>query len=519
MIHFYPNDPAAEGSRLLRVRPTPGSPSEFPTQPRLQVAEGLYEPKTLPFQFWQATEALRRGKAFWTRVNGRFSWHSGAALRVTLRAGRDFNAYYDRRGLMFFFDRDPAAGAEIYACESPDIVCHEQGHAFLDVLRPDLWDSAFLETAALHEAFGDCAAILISLQETAVRSALFVQGAGHAAALLRSNLVSRVAEQFGIAIHAMQGARSRSTEGLRDAWNKFAYVRPETLPATGPDERLTAEPHSFSRVFTGAIYLALAYATQEATGRKPTARGAPLLEGKTDQAETLLLLLSQELAKLLVDAIRRTKLGPRFFRAIAEAMVEDASRADVRPVWPQALLRAFVQKRILPIMKTTRSSRGVRGARSGIKTIAAPGNLQEANHPRFLRKAKDFLGMPQVCELRFTCHDGRCLIGVRCRPLVLRGTQYGLLHGVEMQVSEPVEFRLDSRTPKTLTHSGSPKRRQRREAETHARAFARQLAHSGKVYPHPLDSVPAGFKPRFAGYTHAVVKTKSRRRLHRLAFA
>ena len=75
--------------------------------------------------------------------------------------GVDLNAFYDRNGLHFF--HGTVRGTKIYSGESPDVVCHELGHAVLDALKPQLFDVASIEAAAFHESFGDCSAMLSNL--------------------------------------------------------------------------------------------------------------------------------------------------------------------------------------------------------------------------------------------------------------------------------------------------------------------------------------------------------------------
>jgi len=68
-------------------------------------------------------------------------WAATNTLNVLPRAGKDFNAYYDRSNLKFFYDIDTVTKKTVYTAESADIVSHEFGHAFLDILRPDLWNA------------------------------------------------------------------------------------------------------------------------------------------------------------------------------------------------------------------------------------------------------------------------------------------------------------------------------------------------------------------------------------------
>ncbi len=81
---------------------------------------------------------------------------------MLLDEGEDLNAYYDRRALNFFHGF--AGGGTVYSGESPDVVCHEQGHAILDAIKPELFNAGSNEVAAFHEAFGDMSAILAALK-------------------------------------------------------------------------------------------------------------------------------------------------------------------------------------------------------------------------------------------------------------------------------------------------------------------------------------------------------------------
>ncbi len=82
----------------------------------------------------------------------------GATLPVLLDEGEDLNAYYDRKALNFF--HGPLGSGLVYSGESPDVLCHEMGHAILDTVKPGLWDAAAQEIPAFHESFGDMSAIL-----------------------------------------------------------------------------------------------------------------------------------------------------------------------------------------------------------------------------------------------------------------------------------------------------------------------------------------------------------------------
>lgn len=74
------------------------------------------------------------------------------------------NAFYDYREndsngkhvLLFF---PIVFGGSGYTSQSSDVVSHEVGHAILNILRPDLWQSGSREINAFHETFGDMTAL------------------------------------------------------------------------------------------------------------------------------------------------------------------------------------------------------------------------------------------------------------------------------------------------------------------------------------------------------------------------
>ncbi|MDP1803714.1 MAG: hypothetical protein Q8K72_00970, partial [Acidimicrobiales bacterium] len=209
----------------------------------------LYDPGTPEFRYWTAADALARGAAFWKSVMPKgTTWQAGKTLPVRLDAGDKLNAIYTRGDLRFF--HTSVAGTMVFTGESPDVVCHEMGHAVLDALRPQLWDAMSHEVAALHESFGDMSAILVALQQPAIRDEVLAETGG---ALYRSSRLSRVAEQLGWGQRQRQPC-SAETDCLRNAVNCFAYQRPTTLPNTSPAVLLSSAPHSFSRVFTGAFF-------------------------------------------------------------------------------------------------------------------------------------------------------------------------------------------------------------------------------------------------------------------------
>ncbi len=203
----------------------------------------LYPPGTHGFRYWTAADSLARSVRYWGRgVPAGTRWHNRRALSVDLDAGDDLNAYYDRQELCFFHAR--VAGTTVYSGESPDVVCHELGHALLDAVRPQLWNAASIEVASFHESFGDISAILSALDLPSVREDVLRSTGGRVS---RASRVSRLAEQLGWAIRQSH-PDAVDPDCLRNAANSFFYRQPEGLPPMAPASALSSEPHSFSRV-------------------------------------------------------------------------------------------------------------------------------------------------------------------------------------------------------------------------------------------------------------------------------
>lgn len=169
-------------------------------------------------------------------------WAVVKNLSVDPLAGIQANAFYDRQNLKFF-SFTGKTGAKVDTCLSADIVTHELGHALLDSMRPEFFSAGSVEIWAFHESFGDVIAIFNNLFEPQMVAYLLQSTGGD---LSKPNITSDLAEQFGNEL-GLNG-------GLRKAVNNFVYVKPQSLPQNGPDSMVSAEPHSFSRIMTGAVY-------------------------------------------------------------------------------------------------------------------------------------------------------------------------------------------------------------------------------------------------------------------------
>lgn len=214
-------------------------------------------------------------------------WAASSNLLVLPRAGYDANAYYDRSTLSFFYFNNNK-NKRIYTCDSADVVVHELGHAVLDAIRPDFWNAAAFEVGAFHEAFGDINAILTSLNYDLILNQLLTSTGSD---LRKENFVSDLAEQFGKSLNI--------GNALRDAYNTYSYVDPNTLPYDG--DGLIQEVHSFAEVFTGTFYELLTE-FYEFFGKNK----AGLIKARDLSAE------------FIFNAIRTTPSTSKFFMAIAK---------------------------------------------------------------------------------------------------------------------------------------------------------------------------------------------------------
>lgn len=309
-----------------------------------------YPTGTPGFRYWDAAVALRRGADLWgSIVAPRTGWQPGGTLTATLDHGKDLNAYYDRRGLWFF--HYAVAGTTVYSGESPDVLCHELGHAILDSVRPELWDAMSAEVAAFHESFGDMSSILSGLQVPSLRAAVLTETGG---TLYHNSRLSRLAEELGWAIRQIQ-PDAADPDCLRNAVNSFFYRDPLTIPHSGPAAQLTSEPHSFSRVFTAGFFEAL------------SGMVALLATPATDAA---LARASVDAAHLLIDAVIAAPVATGYYSQVAAHMLE-ADQARFQGKYSPALKSAFVRRGILSLHAAA-TLKPAATRRAGLAETAAP---------------------------------------------------------------------------------------------------------------------------------------------------
>lgn len=303
-VSYTPNDPLASGGPPTRTVSAqnypPGDIAKFDIQPT--AVPGKYDPHTPEFQFWQAKLALIAGLRTWKVMDGAFlhRWFGDQKqLSVWTDAGDDLNAFYDRASLQFF--SHTYDGVTVNSAESVDVVTHEQGHAFLDAIRPDFFDVPFIEVGALHEAFGDCIAVLCAFEDKAIRDAVVKATPD----LSANHFVESLAEALGDAIAREYGQSNVEVGALRHALNSFSWADPTTLPSNAPADELSGEVHSFARVFAGAFYDTIRNIYNAGTKNSLGLRKA-----------------SRTAGELLIGAIRRVPAAPNTFAGVGQRMLQ-----------------------------------------------------------------------------------------------------------------------------------------------------------------------------------------------------
>jgi hypothetical protein len=193
----------------------------------------------------------------WRNYRGaEVNWSFGdKILDVVPHKKEGMNAYYSRweGSTNYFFQPSAPLNTVVKTGNSLDVVAHETGHALLDGMKPGFLATFDRETGAFHEAFGDCLAMLATLQDPVQNQRIIDQTGGD---LRKQNNLAHLAEEFGK--HRRLSNDDPSDDDrtwLRNSLNSFTYVPPESLgDGRGDDETLGGEIHSFARLFAGAFY-------------------------------------------------------------------------------------------------------------------------------------------------------------------------------------------------------------------------------------------------------------------------
>jgi hypothetical protein len=153
----------------------------------------------------------------------------------------------------------PALGKEVKDAECAEAIAHEVGHDILQGLRPQHAEGD-LETGAFAEAFGDCIAILYTMEYDKNRERALSQTGGD---LRRQNLISKLFEEDGKAARLKENPNARQGFFIRSALNDSHY-EPQTTEGY--------EEHKQSLPYTAAFYdvLVSAYERNCERGASPS---------------------------------------------------------------------------------------------------------------------------------------------------------------------------------------------------------------------------------------------------------
>lgn len=494
-INFIPNDPRASGGPPMR-RKTPRAERASTVAGFNYVAHGSPAPHPLgdpQFLFWQSREAALAAVAAYEGLEGKkvARWARSTNRRkldLQPNAGTDLNAYYDGQSLSFF---EYTTGTKTtWSGASTDVVAHETGHALLDQVRPDLWDSSYTETNAFHEAFGDCMAILTGFEDPATRLLLRTK-------LRRQNFLEATAEDLSDGVLRALGA-SHPAAKPRHARNTFKWALPSTLPASGPPEVLSSEVHSFARVFTGCFYDTILYILRDRIGGSNTPTSAQLAAAV------------RTAGKLLLQAAAEAPVTVRFFQSVGRAMVladqaanNGANRMAIHDAFQRHNIALGTAAMLAPVAALG-GKVGKRGAlsRSAVQDLRT--RLGAAPAERMLVEQREIGGLTVVCATHL-------------KQVPLGGLDRRL-RGVVAVAPQPVLVRSVDRTAALL--GGMP---EATTSDDEVKAFVETLLTSDRIaFDRPARSgIKSGARQdvRLRLPTHAVHKVGATKVLRRVRFA
>lgn len=367
MISFIQNDPLSAKTRVEQVD---ALPDRKPDRAGFAVGgnepEDVYDVGTAGFVRWQARQSAILAVEAWEEAIGEpvTSWAAEVpdpnVLLVLPDAGTDLNAFYDRESLSFFHDERPAKTT--FSGASTDVVAHETGHALLDALRPDLWNTNVLEVGAAHEAFGDVVAHVTALSDRATREALLAATSD----LGTPNFVEATAEDLSDGVLRAFGPTHPASKPRR-ALNAFLWQLPVTLPVSGGPDVMIAEVHSMARILTGCFY--------------DLVRG--LFAASASHGEAELWEATRLAARLLWAGLAKAPEVPRFFRSIGRQMVL-VDAAENGGAHKQAIGAAF----------------GRHAIALGAQGLLAPELALDGRAPRFARSRTARVAQETVADLR-----------------------------------------------------------------------------------------------------------------------
>ncbi len=252
-------------------------------------------------------------------------------MKIVPDGGEMLNAYYSRRDISvnFFHAVDPATNEMVYSGQSGEVVSHEVGHAMLDGLHPEYLQAWSPDPGGFHESFADMTGFMMATQDDATCELVAQQTGGD---LTKDNSLSLTGEELGTVLGHATGDASRNN--IRNANNKFKWVDPKTLPENPPPGGLGTEMHSWSQVYTGAMYDAFTVMVKRGMEE----------EGMT--AAQAIKDCGQQFINLYAATLKDAPKGDFTYKQMANCMLK-ADREQMGGKNQEILRNAFVGRNIL----------------------------------------------------------------------------------------------------------------------------------------------------------------------------
>lgn len=373
--------------------------------------------------FYYTTLTLRMYERYARRA---IAWSfASPRLKVDPHVGSAANAFYDEQErILGFHTFIPSNGdPPISTAQSADIVSHEAGHAVLDGLR-DLWNESFsLGTAAFHESFGDMSAVLVALHDDALIRRVLAWSEGD---LRVNNFISTIAEQLTDALtrHTADTTFYHHTVYIRNALNTFTAVPFDSL-AFAPDDptvTLSRQPHSYSRLFTGAFYDILIGIYDHL---------------KRDVSPHIALVRARDImGTLLVAAVEVSPVGELDFSDMAKAFL-----AAEHLLWDGELSHILIECFVQRGLGTTDEFDLFRQSLRTLPKIRLPETINTALASALYLEDKivPALGLPKDVELvpmaTYRNSDGYAYMTYfTSETISLDGAEFGAIDGVSLEI-------------------------------------------------------------------------------------
>ncbi|MBQ7501764.1 hypothetical protein IJT93_03475 [bacterium] len=294
----------------------------------------VYDRKTQPKEFAAAhTFATVNNtlKMFEEAYGEKVPWaFKNDQMKINADKGEMLNAYYSRfhKSVNFFHAMDPVTNQMVYSGTSGEVVSHEVGHAMLDGLHPEYLACWSPDPRGFHEHFADMTGFMMATQDDATCELVAKETGGD---LKKPNSLALTGESLGVTIgHATGSPRNC----IRDANNEFLWQDPSTLPQMAPDDQLCTEMHSWSRVYTGAMYDAFAGMVSRNMG-----------EGQS--CEDAIKSCGKEFINLYAATLKEAPKGDFTYHQMANCMLK-VDREQFGGRNREFLLKGFIAHNIIP---------------------------------------------------------------------------------------------------------------------------------------------------------------------------